>query len=188
MKKMAVLSLILVLTASSIEATIPSDIVAAKNERIVKNDDFKGESVRKADAILEEKDILKSMKKFQKKKEREAIADFERTSVKKVLHDRTRPSLDMSKNDLQEELYYDSLEELAAFVMEKAGDKSVRKMRKAARSILECVENHGFPNKIHEVILQKNHNSKPCIEPSEECYEAVCLELESRDYPGFSEK
>lgn len=188
MKKMVALSLILVLAASSIEATIPSDIVAAENEIIVKNDDFKEESARKADAILEENDILKSMKKFQKKKEREAIADFERPSVKQVLHDRTKPSLDMSKNDLQEELYYDSLEELAAFVMEKAGDKNVRKMRKVARNILECVEIHGFPNTIHEVILQKNHNSKPCKYPSEECYEAVRLELEARNYPGFSEK
>lgn len=187
MKKMAALSLMLILSASSIEATIPADIVATENERIVKNDDFKRESARKADAILEN-DILKSMKKFQKKKEREAIADFESTSVNQVLHDRTKPSLDMSKNDLQEELYYDSLEELAAFVMEKAGDKSVKKMRKVARNILECVEIHGFPNTIHEVILQKNHNSKPCKDPSEECYEAVRLELEARNYPGFLEK
>ena len=39
MKKMVALSLILVLAASSIEATIPSDIVAAENEIIVKNDE-----------------------------------------------------------------------------------------------------------------------------------------------------
>lgn len=95
---------------------------------------------------------------------------------------------EMTEEDLQEEMYYDSLELLAMCVEAEAGNQSLYGKRLVVDVILNRVDDTSgnWPDTIAEVITQPyqfttywNGAIKKAI-PSEETYEAVRMELEER--------
>lgn len=180
MKKMAVLSLILVLAASSVESTIPSDIQAVEQEeQILKGDENPDKmNFKKAESV--------SVKKSKKDKK------VEKPTVEQVLFDKDTQGQEMTEAELEEELYCDSLEELAICVMAEAGNQGIDGMRMVADVILNRVNDPDFPSTIHGVISQQYHFSsyldggmQRWSTPSEDCYKAVQMELENRSYTGL---
>lgn len=93
---------------------------------------------------------------------------------------------EMTEDDLEEELYADSLEWLALCVEAEAGNQSLEGKRLVVDVILNRVDHEDFPDNITDVIFQKNQFSVVSdgsiyeIEPSEETFEAVRMELENR--------
>ena len=90
---------------------------------------------------------------------------------------------------LQEEEYYDSLEELAICVEAEAGNQSLEGRRMVAAVVLNRVDDPGFPDTIKGVIEQKGQftsfwdgNMAKIKEPSEKSIQAVQLELKERKY------
>ena len=88
---------------------------------------------------------------------------------------------------IEEEMYYDSLELLAICVEAEAGNQSMEGKRLVAAVILNRVEDPDFPDTITEVIEQEYHFSTywngamdRVWEPSEETYAAVAAEVEHR--------
>ena len=184
MKKMAVLSLILVLAASSVEATIPSDIQAVEREEVMVQES--------EEETNDAEEIKASMEKYQKKQEKKAAKDFEKPTVEQVLFDKDAQRQEMTDEDLAEELYCDSLEELAICVMAEAGNQGIDGMRMVADVILNRVDDSDFPDTIHGVISQPYQFSsyhdggmQRWNTPSEDCYKAVQMELQNRSYPGL---
>ena len=93
-------------------------------------------------------------------------------------------------DDLEEELYYDSLEMLAICVMAEAGNQDFDGMRMVADVILNRVDDPDFPDTIEGVISQKYQFSsywdggmEKWNVPSEEVYRACRMELEQRSWP-----
>lgn len=91
------------------------------------------------------------------------------------------------KDDLEAELYCDSLEMLAVCVEAEAGNQGLRGKRLVADVILNRVESDIFPDDIVSVITQHNQFSTytdgamdRVVEPSEETIRAVQMELEKR--------
>ena len=90
---------------------------------------------------------------------------------------------------LQEEEYYDSLEELAACVEAEAGNQSLEGRRMVVAVILNRVDDPGFPDTVKGVIEQKGQftsfwdgNMAKVKEPSALSIQAVQLELKERKY------
>ena len=90
---------------------------------------------------------------------------------------------------LQEEEYYDSLEELAVCVEAEAGNQSLEGRRMVAAVVLNRVDDPGFPNSVKGVIEQKGQftsfwdgNMAKVKEPSALSIQAVQLELKERKY------
>lgn len=91
------------------------------------------------------------------------------------------------KDDIQEEIYWDSLEMLAICVEAEAGNQDLYGKRLVADVILNRVDSDRFPDNIVSVITEKYHfttywdgamDMVTC--PSEETYEAVRMELNER--------
>lgn len=183
MKKMAVLSLILVLAASSVEATIPADIQAVEQkEQILKGD----ENPDKTDVKKDKKVESVSVKKPKKDKK------VEKPTIEQTLYSKDQQAESMTEAELEEELYCDSLEELAICVMAEAGNQGIDGMRMVADVILNRVDDPDFPDTIHGVISQQYHfrsywdgGMQRWSTPSGDCYKAVQMELQSRSYPGL---
>lgn len=98
--------------------------------------------------------------------------------------------LDTSSEEIAEEAYYDSLELLAICVEAEAGNQSLDGKRMVVDVILNRVEHPDWPNSIEEVITEPyafasywDGNMDEVWEPSEETFEAVQMELESRSWP-----
>lgn len=96
-----------------------------------------------------------------------------------------------SPEELEEEAFYDSLEELAICVEAEAGNQELLGKRMVVDVILNRVDDPDWPNTIKEVIEQKYafssfwNGAMDRAEPSEETYKAVAMELENRSYPGL---
>lgn len=96
-----------------------------------------------------------------------------------------------SQDELKDEMYYDSLEELAICVEAEAGNQSLLGKRMVVDVILNRVDDPDWPNTIKEVIEQKYafssfwNGAMDRAEPSEETYKAVAMELKERSYPGL---
>lgn len=95
---------------------------------------------------------------------------------------------EMTEEDLQEEMYYDSLELLAMCVEAEAGNQSLYGKRLVVDVILNRVDDTtgNWPDTIAEVITQPyqfssywNGSIEKAI-PTEETFEAVRMELEER--------
>ena len=91
------------------------------------------------------------------------------------------------EEDMQEELYFDSLEMLAICVEAEAGNQDLYGKRLVVDVILNRVDSDRFPDDIESVISQKYHFSTywngemdKITEPSEETFEAVRMELDER--------
>lgn len=92
--------------------------------------------------------------------------------------------------ELEEEMYYDSLELLAMCVEAEAGNQGLLGKRLVVDVVLNRVNDKDFPDNITDVITQPYHFSSywdgrmEQIEPTEETFEAVRMELEEISYPG----
>lgn len=101
-------------------------------------------------------------------------------------------AVEMSEDELAEELYFDSLETLAICVEAEAGNQDLYGKRLVVDVILNRVDSGTFPDDIESVIYQKNQFSTATNgamdrvkEPSEETFEAVRLELANRTDPDI---
>lgn len=99
---------------------------------------------------------------------------------------------EMTPEDIAEEEYYDSLELLAICVEAEAGNQDLTGKRMVSDVIFNRVDDPDFPDTITEVITQKNQFSSywdggmdRVVEPSEETFLAVRMELEERSWPGL---
>lgn len=93
----------------------------------------------------------------------------------------------MTEDDLEEEMYFDSLELLAICVEAEAGNQDLKGKRLVVDVILNRVDSDLFPDDIVSVISQMgqfssftNGGMESVIEPSEETFDAVRLELDAR--------
>ena len=158
------------------------------------------QNVRAAEPSQEEMNeaewIKKSMEAYQERHERESekmlYGDDMSLTIEQTLFGGDLEGSPMPEEDLEEELYYDSLEELANCVMAEAGNQGIDGMRMVTDVILNRVDDPDFPDNIHDVISQPFHFSsywdggmEKWSIPSEECYKAVQMELENRSYPGL---
>lgn len=96
-----------------------------------------------------------------------------------------------SKEDIEEEIMLGEMELIAQLVQAEAGNQDLMGMRYVVDVVLNRVDSEDFPNSVEEVIFQKNAFSvmddggfdRAAWNMSEEAYEAVKLEYESRsDY------
>ena len=101
-------------------------------------------------------------------------------------------AVEMSEDELADELYFDSLETLAICVEAEAGNQDLYGKRLVVDVILNRVDSGTFPDDIEAVIYQKNQFSTATNgamdrvkEPSEETFEAVRMELENRTDPDI---
>ena len=90
-----------------------------------------------------------------------------------------------TEEDIEEEMFYDSLEMVAACVEAEAGNQDMYGKRLVVDVIFNRVDDPRFPNTIEGVISQKGQFSvypyaMYAVEPSEETYEAVRMELDER--------
>lgn len=95
-------------------------------------------------------------------------------------------SYEMMEEELAEEAYYDSLELLALCVEAEAGNQGLVGKKYVCDVILNRVDDADYPDNITDVILQQNQFSVVLdgriweVEPTEETFQAVREELESR--------
>lgn len=97
----------------------------------------------------------------------------------------------VTQEELEEEMYYDSLELLACCVEAEAGNQSLLGKRMVADVILNRVDDKDFPDTIEGVITEPyrftswwNGAMEKAV-PSEETYVAVRMELDRRGWPGL---
>ena len=94
--------------------------------------------------------------------------------------------------DIEEEDRMAELELMAICVEAEAGNQDLTGKRMVADVILNRVDDPDFPDSIREVITQKYAFSSywdggmdRVVEPSEETFQAVQMELEQRSWPGL---
>lgn len=93
--------------------------------------------------------------------------------------------------NIEEEIYYDSLELLAICVEAEAADQGLEGKRMVADVILNRVDDADWPDSIEGVISQPYQftsywdGGMARAVPSEETFEAVRMELEHRGWPGL---
>lgn len=99
---------------------------------------------------------------------------------------KTIPVTELTPEQIEEEMYFDSLELLATCVEAEAANQGLEGKRLVADVILNRVDSPEFPNSITEVITQPYHftsywdGAMDRAVPTEETFEAVRLELEHR--------
>lgn len=118
----------------------------------------------------------------------EALKKYEKTEIEKML----LTSYESTPEDIEEEMYCDSLELLSVCVEAEAGNQPMEGRRMVADVILNRVDHPDYPDTISEVIGQPyrfssywDGNMESVIEPSEETIKAVQMELRERSYPGL---
>lgn len=96
------------------------------------------------------------------------------------------PEVISTPDDIEAELYYDSLELLVHVVEAEAGNQDTYGKRLVVDVVLNRVESPEFPNTITEVIYQKNafsvvsNGAIDRVVPSEDTYKAVKKALTER--------
>lgn len=119
---------------------------------------------------------------FEQFNEQSEIADVESDTKLKV----NFQNYEMTEEELAEEAYYDSLELLALCVEAEAGNQGLIGKKYVCDVVLNRVDDEDYPDNITDVILQKNQFSVVLdgriweVEPTEETFQAVREELESR--------
>lgn len=104
----------------------------------------------------------------------------------------TEEESSMTQEELECEKYYDNLELLAILTEAEAGNQGLIGKRMVVDVVLNRVDHPDWPNSIAEVILEPNQFSSywdggvdRVVEPSEETYLAVRMELQERSYPSI---
>lgn len=111
--------------------------------------------------------------------EQETITDEEDLKVNFQVYE-------MTPDDIALEEYYDSLELLACCVEAEAGNQGLIGKKYVVDVVLNRVDDADYPDNITDVIMQKNAFSVVVderiweVEPTEETFQAVREELESR--------
>lgn len=99
---------------------------------------------------------------------------------------RVYPVTELTEEQIEEEMYYDSLELLAICVEAEAANQGLEGKRLVADVILNRVDSAEFPNNIVDVISQPYHftsywdGGMERAVPTEETFEAVRMELKHR--------
>ena len=99
--------------------------------------------------------------------------------------------VEVAKEDIYEEAYFDDLELLALCVEAEAGNQDLIGKRMVADVILNRVEDEAWPDTIEAVIKQKNqfatwsNGAMDRVSPSEDTFEACRMELRERGWPGI---
>lgn len=99
--------------------------------------------------------------------------------------------VELCKEQIEEEGYFDDLELMAACVEAEAGNQSFDGKRMVADVILNRVEDPDWPNTIEGVITQKYqfstywNGAMDNVSISEETFEACRMELIERGWPGI---
>ncbi len=144
---------------------------------------------------LEEAEWIKqSMKDYQERHELQSekeLYESDKLSIEQTLFSKDFEAIPITEKELEQELYYDSFEELAIFVMAEAGNRGLKRMRMAAKDVLNRVKSPDYPDTIHEVLSQMNQDAEnlhKIQEPSEECYKAVRIELKNSNFLESSEE
>ena len=119
-----------------------------------------------------------------------AVADIIREGTKVSIQPKEASKYivhEYTEEDMECELYDDSLELLAICVEAEAGNQDLKGKRLVVDVILNRVDSDRFPNDIESVITQVGQFSSywdghmdAVYEPSEETFEAVKMELEDR--------
>ena len=119
-----------------------------------------------------------------------AVADIIREGTKVSLQPKEASKYivhEYTAEEMECELYDDSLELLAICVEAEAGNQDLKGKRLVVDVILNRVDSDRFPNDIESVITQVGQFSSywdghmdAVYEPSEETFEAVKMELEDR--------
>lgn len=95
-------------------------------------------------------------------------------------------NLEISEDDIINEMYYDSIEYMARCVMAEAGDQDELGKRLVIDVILNRMDNEYFPNNIYSVIDEENQFEVVSngminnVIPTEDIYLLISEELESR--------
>ncbi len=112
--------------------------------------------------------------------------------IDKVISAQAQEGNGEASEELEEEMYYDSLELLALCVEAEAGNQSLDGKRMVVDVILNRVDHPDWPDSITEVIMDPyeftsywDGGMDNVWEPSEETFQAVQMELESRSWPGL---
>lgn len=94
---------------------------------------------------------------------------------------------ELTQDDLEEEAYFDSLELLAMVVEAEAGNQDLYGKRLVVDVVLNRVDDPTWPDTIYEVLCQDDQfttmwdgSVERLLEPSEDSFLAVRMELESR--------
>lgn len=97
-----------------------------------------------------------------------------------------------TEDELEEELYCDSLELLAICVQAEAGNQPLNGRRMVVDVILNRVDDPDWPDTIEGVITQRNQftsywdgGMEKVYEPDELTIKAVQMELKQRGWPGL---
>lgn len=96
------------------------------------------------------------------------------------------------EEDIAEMARQGEMEQLAQLVYAEAGNQDMKGKRLVADVVLNRTEDERFPDTIGGVIFQENQFKptwdgafeKSALNVTEECYEAVAMEMESRLDPG----
>lgn len=119
----------------------------------------------------------------------EAIAEElpEVAPVQRIITETACETYEQTPEDIAEETYYDSLEELAICVEAEAGNQNLTGKRMVVAVILNRVDDPDWPDTISGVIEQPyqfasywNGAMDRVTEPSEETFQAVRMTLEDR--------
>jgi len=98
---------------------------------------------------------------------------------------------ELTKEEIEEEEYFDSLELMALCVEAEAGNQGLEGKRMVADVILNRVDSPDWPDTIEGVISQKYQfttywdGAIERAEPTEETFEAIRMELKERSYPNI---
>lgn len=98
---------------------------------------------------------------------------------------------EVTPEELAEEEYYDDLDLLAELVMAEAEDQDLMGKRMVVDVVLNRVDDPDYPDTIGEVITQPYQFSSYWdgriyeVDPSEDCFTAVKMELQERSYPSI---
>ena len=112
-------------------------------------------------------------------------------SEEKIEEIKQEEAPEMTEEEIQEEMYFDDLELLAACVEAEAGNQGLEGKRLVADVILNRVDDEDFPDTIEGVITQPYqfttywNGAMEKVSISEETFEACRMELAERGYPGI---
>lgn len=131
-----------------------------------------------------------SIEEYRKEQEEKAVEAFEKEdhtlTIQQTLF------ADVSEEELEEELFYDQLEEVAVCATAEAQNQGYKGMYLVACVIFNRVKHPDYPDTIHGVIAQKNQfasysdgGMEKWNVPSEECYKAVWDAYTDNRYPDL---
>lgn len=181
---------------SSFEREIERPTLEVNKVDVVENSKRQSEKVDLKKEVIERKKKEKSRNKKvtsveNSKKERITIEKSLKSSATKKTETDTMENI-CDEKECKQELFYDSLEEVAVCVNAEAQNQGYYGMYYVACVIFNRVNSSDYPNTFHGVISQPYQFSsysdggmQRWCNPSEECYKAVWDAYNNNQYPGL---